>query len=265
MTRLTFICAAAILAHAVALTSAQSVYPAGTTNNPVTLELVWPYTNNRLTTAGANASNAVYRAYRVPYGWRPQIAMPRQERVTRPAPGDFQVSSSGQNKTITAADCTAGRLGASVASSAIGEPVRSVTLSAPSWVDAANGGGSALPRQRVDGLDPTLEFTYRRYPFAAPLANGTRSFGMWVPNTDPSGSGLILNARFRGQEGANESSPVHTHLGVLGVTSFLIKDLSANPLDCVEGGAFTQRRQELSAILDATNPDFRRFRNAAAG
>jgi len=139
MTRLTFICAAAILAHAVALTSAQSVYPAGTTNNPVTLELVWPYTNNRLTTAGANASNAVYRAYRVPYGWRPQIAMPRQERVTPPAPGDVQVSSSGQNKTVTAADCTAGRLGASVASSAIGEPVRSVTLSAPSWVDAANG------------------------------------------------------------------------------------------------------------------------------
>ena len=62
-----------------------------------------------------------------------------------------------------------------------------------------------------DGQISTLEFTYRRYPFAAPLANGTRSFGMWVPNTDPSGSGLILNARFRGQEGAAEGAPMHSH------------------------------------------------------
>ena len=38
--------------------------------------------------------------------------------------------------------------------------------------------------------------------FATPLAHGAKTFGMWVPNTDPSGSGLILNARFRGQEGA---------------------------------------------------------------
>ena len=42
-------------------------------------------------------------------------------------------------KTMTAAECTAERLGATVAPSAIGEPVRSVTLSAPSWVEATNG------------------------------------------------------------------------------------------------------------------------------
>jgi len=82
---------------------------------------------------------------------------------------------------------------------------------------------------------------------------------MWVPNTDPSGSGLILNARFRGQEGANDSAPMHAHLGVLGVTGFLMKNLSANHLDYAEGGAFNQRRQELSAILDATNPDLSAF------
>ncbi|HEY7186040.1 MAG TPA: hypothetical protein VH436_05800, partial [Vicinamibacterales bacterium] len=41
--------------------------------------------------------------------------------------------------TISAADCTADRLGSSVATSSIGEPVRSVTLSAPSWVESANG------------------------------------------------------------------------------------------------------------------------------
>jgi feruloyl esterase len=111
----------------------------------------------------------------------------------------------------------------------------------------------------TDGQISTLEFVYQRYPFASPLAHGTRSFGMWVPNTDPSGSGLILDARFRDQEGADDSSPMHAHLGVLGVTGFLMKNLSANPLDYTEGGAFNQRRQELSAILDATDPDLSAF------
>jgi feruloyl esterase len=82
---------------------------------------------------------------------------------------------------------------------------------------------------------------------------------MWVPNTDPSGSGLILNGRFRGQEGAAADAPMHSHLGVLGVTGFLMKDLAANPLDYVEGGAFNARRQQLSAMLDSTNPDLGAF------
>jgi hypothetical protein len=111
----------------------------------------------------------------------------------------------------------------------------------------------------TDGQIGTLELTYSRYRFATPLAHGTGSFGMWVPNTDPSGSGLILPARFRGQEGAPADAPMHSHLGVLGVTGFLMKNLSANPLDYVEGGAFDRRRQELSAILDSTNPDFAAF------
>ena len=52
---------------------------------------------------------------------------------------------------------------------------------------------------------------------------------------------------------------MHSHLGVLGVTGFLMKNLSANPLDYVEGGAFNSRRAELSAILDGTNPDLSAF------
>jgi feruloyl esterase len=111
----------------------------------------------------------------------------------------------------------------------------------------------------TDGQISTLQFTYSRYAFATPLAHGARTFGMWVPNTDPSGSGLILNARFRGQEGAAENAPMHSHLGVLGVTGFLMKNLSANPLDYTEGGAFNRRRDELSAILDGTNPDLSAF------
>lgn len=111
----------------------------------------------------------------------------------------------------------------------------------------------------TDGQISTLEFTYSRYRFATPLAHGTRSFGMWVPNTDPSGSGLIANTRFRGQEGAPEDAPMHAHLGIAGVVGFLMKNLSANPLEYVEGGALNRRREELSAMLDATNPDLRAF------
>jgi len=111
----------------------------------------------------------------------------------------------------------------------------------------------------TDGQISTLEFVYTRYPFAAPLANGQKSFGMWVPNTDPSGSGLIVAQRFRGQEGAATDSAAHSHLGVLGVTGFLMQDLSANPLDYVEGGKWSARRAELSAWLDSTNPDLSAF------
>jgi feruloyl esterase len=111
----------------------------------------------------------------------------------------------------------------------------------------------------TDGQIATLEMIYSPYHFATPLANGVRSFGMWLPNTDPSGSGLILPIRYRGQEGAAAEAPVHGHLGVLGVTGFLMQDLNANPLDYVEGGRWNERRKELSAILDSTNPDLSAF------
>jgi feruloyl esterase len=111
----------------------------------------------------------------------------------------------------------------------------------------------------TDGQIATLAFTYSRYAFATPLAHGAKTFGMWVPNTDPSGSGLIATTRFRGQEGAAETAPNHSHLGVVGVTGFLMKNLTANPLDYVEGGPLNRRREELSRILDSTNPDLRAF------
>jgi hypothetical protein len=111
----------------------------------------------------------------------------------------------------------------------------------------------------TDGQIATLELTYSRYAFATPLAHGTKTFGMWVPNTDPSGSGLIANARFKGQEGAAETAAMHSHLGALGVTGFLMKNIGANPLDYVEGGALNKRREELSRVLDSTNPDLRGF------
>jgi feruloyl esterase len=111
----------------------------------------------------------------------------------------------------------------------------------------------------TDGQIATLEFVYRRYRFSAPLANGVGSFGMWLPNTDPGGSGLILDRRFRGQEGAPADAPMHSHLGILGVTGFLMKDPKANPLDYVEGGPLQARRLEISGWLDSTDPNLARF------
>jgi feruloyl esterase len=111
----------------------------------------------------------------------------------------------------------------------------------------------------TDGQIATLQFVYSRYLFASPLANKVASFGMWLPNTDPSGSGLISDVRFKGQEGAAPDAAMHSHLGVLGVTGFLMKNVAANPLDYVEGGPLEARRKELSPWLDSTSPDLSRF------
>jgi feruloyl esterase len=112
----------------------------------------------------------------------------------------------------------------------------------------------------TDGQIATLEMVYSPCVFATPLANVVKSFGMRLANTGPSGSGLIARTRFRGQEGAAEDAPTHSHLGIVGVTGILMRNLSANPLDYLEGGPLNRRRVELSATLDSTNPDLHAFR-----
>jgi feruloyl esterase len=52
---------------------------------------------------------------------------------------------------------------------------------------------------------------------------------------------------------------MHSHLGVVGVVGALMRDLTANPLDYVEGGKWNGRRIELSPWIDTTNPDFSAF------
>ncbi len=47
--------------------------------------IVWEYMNPLFT----GGRNAVYRAYRLPYAWIPQLALPNEEAVTPPALGDF--------------------------------------------------------------------------------------------------------------------------------------------------------------------------------
>ncbi len=105
----------------------------------------------------------------------------------------------------------------------------------------------------------TMEFVYSSYSFATPLANGVKTFGMWLPTTEPDGFGMITGTRYKGQEGTDENAQVHNSLGTLGVTGFLMQDIKANPLDYVEGGQWNKRREQISEWLDSDNPDLSAF------
>jgi len=130
----------------------------------------------------------------------------------------------------------------------------------PDGVDP-NPGLTTAAACLTDGQIQTLQFTHSRYFFATPLANNNPYFGMWLPGTDPGGSGLIVTSRYRGQEGAAANAAMFTHLGILGVTGFLFQNLAANSLDYVEGGVLNDRRVEISQYLDATNPDLTPFKS----
>ena len=51
--------------------------------------IVWEYMNPMF--AGARSSNAVYRAYRIPYTWISQLPRPQEKAITPPALGEFRV------------------------------------------------------------------------------------------------------------------------------------------------------------------------------
>ena len=122
-----------------------------------------------------------------------------------------------------------------------------------------NPGDTSSNACLTEGQISTLQFVYSRYPLNTPLANGVQTFGMWLPNTDPSGSSLMAAARVRGQEGAAAGAPLYSYIGAPGITAGLMRDLNANPLDYTENAATLRRRRELSEILDSTNPDFTVF------
>ena len=52
--------------------------------------IVWEYVFPMFTT-GARPSNSVYRAYRLPYEWIPQLTRPKKQAITPPAAGNFRV------------------------------------------------------------------------------------------------------------------------------------------------------------------------------
>jgi hypothetical protein len=51
--------------------------------------IVWEFMNPP--GEGGRRSNAVYRAYRLPYDWLPQVPAPRQVAIVAPEPGTFHV------------------------------------------------------------------------------------------------------------------------------------------------------------------------------
>jgi len=53
-------------------------------------EIVWEYVSPYFTD-GANATNRVYRAYRLPYSWVPQLERPVERAVVPPAKQSFRV------------------------------------------------------------------------------------------------------------------------------------------------------------------------------
>ncbi|HLP17737.1 MAG TPA: tannase/feruloyl esterase family alpha/beta hydrolase, partial [Bacteroidota bacterium] len=136
-------------------------------------------------------------------------------------------------------------------------------LRAPNNIDP-NPNDQSESARLTDEQIKTMEFVYSPYPFATPLANGVKTFGMWLPTIEPDGFGMITPQRYQGQEGAGSNAPAHSSLGTLGVTGFLMRDLKANPLDYVEGGKWNSRREQLSTWLDSTNPDLLAF-NAHGG
>jgi hypothetical protein len=111
----------------------------------------------------------------------------------------------------------------------------------------------------TDGQIKTMEFVYSPYTFSTPLANGVKTFGMWLPTTEPDGFGMITGTRYKGQQGADQNAMVHNSLGTLGVTGILMQNIKSNPLDYVEGGQWNKRREQISEWLDSDNPDLSAF------
>jgi hypothetical protein len=131
-------------------------------------------------------------------------------------------------------------------------------LRAPEGKDS-NPDDKSISARLTDGQINTLEMVYSQYKFPEPFSYGSRSFGMWLPTISPDDFGTITGTRYQGQEGAGENAQVHSSLGTLGVTGFMMKDVKANPLDYPGDVKLLARRKELSEWLDATNPDLRPF------
>jgi len=138
----------------------------------------------------------------------------------------------------------------------------------------------------TSGQIETLEFVFSDFEPDAKLPNGRTDFGMWAPTTavgnaaaltgptPPSssagaggpggfpgfpGGGLFSAERYLGQEGASDDARVFSALGSIGVNGFIMQDIGANPLD-YDVDRYRERREQIAAWLDTTNPDLGAFR-----
>src|SRR5690606_32325827 len=58
-------------------------------------EIAWEFMNPP--GEGGRRSNAVYRAYRLAYGWIPQLPAPREVAIVAPVPGSFHVPNTPED------------------------------------------------------------------------------------------------------------------------------------------------------------------------
>jgi feruloyl esterase len=70
---------------------------------------------------------------------------------------------------------------------------------------------------------------------------------------------VLVGQRYRGQEGAAADAPLFSNQGSIGVTGFMMQDLTANPLD-FDIERYRARRELVSTWLDSTDPDLGDFR-----
>ena len=80
---------------------------------------------------------------------------PAEASLSIPAPGSLLPAAS--DISIAQADCSAAKLGTSIAPADIGEPVAAVTLNAPTWTAAAGGNQQASVQvERYESPDETV-------------------------------------------------------------------------------------------------------------
>lgn len=117
----------------------------------------------------------------------------------------------------------------------------------------------------------TLGFIFSNYSEGIALPNGRTHFGMWAPTTAigstppafgnlpmaPPGA-LLMERRYKGQEGAEADAPVFTTLGTEGVTGIMMGNPAGNPLD-YDTTLHGARHAQVAAWLDSTQSDLGTF------
>jgi feruloyl esterase len=137
---------------------------------------------------------------------------------------------------------------ASLANAAAMTGVAPVTTAPP----AAAPGGARGPAGAPRGGGP---------PGAGPPGGGPRRGGGPPGGAAPGGGGggVLVGQRYRGQEGAAADAPLFSNQGSIGVTGFVMQDLTANPID-YDVNRYRARRELVSTWLDSTDPNLDAFR-----
>ena len=112
----------------------------------------------------------------------------------------------------------------------------------------------------TDGQISTFKLVYSRYKFATPLANGSKTFGMWVPNDGsfgqrPHRKHALQRTGRRARKTPEPFSPWCSRC------DRILDEEYAQPIlsTMLKAEVRNARREEISAWLDSTNPDLSAF------